>query len=145
MISWGERHLFAADAAADLDPSLPEAGAGQANWGMPGHWTSWASPHWAEGRLTSKDCMSPVKQQISFSPLCCKETSDELTQSTAARVASVIYCLEQFLPSAALRIGTGRLIGFWNTWVAFLDLLSVWGTACLNEHCSHNPEAEFPS
>lgn len=82
IISWEEHHLFAADAAADLDPFLPKAGVGQANWDLPGHCISWASPHWPEGRVTSKDCMSPVKQQISFSPLCCKETSDGLTQST---------------------------------------------------------------
>lgn len=112
IISWGEQHLFAAEAAGELDPSLQEAGAGQANWDMSGHCTSWACPHRAEGRLTSKGCMSPVKQQISSSPLCCKETSDELTQSTAAHVTLVIYYLEQFLPSTALRIGTGRLIGF---------------------------------
>lgn len=32
IISWGEQHLFAAEAAAaDLDPSLLEAGAGQTN------------------------------------------------------------------------------------------------------------------
>lgn len=113
IISWGEQHLFAAEAAAaDLDPSLLEAGAGQTNWDMPGHWTSWACPHWAEGRLTSKGCMSPVKQQILTSPLCCKETSDELTQSTAAHVTLVIDFLEQFLPLAALRIGTGSLMDF---------------------------------
>lgn len=45
IISWGEHHLFAAEAAADSDP----AGAGQANWDMPGHCTSWTSPQrWAD-------------------------------------------------------------------------------------------------
>lgn len=112
IISWGGNHLFGAEAAAGLDPSIPKAGAGQVNWEMPGHCSSGASPQWAGGRLTPKPCMSPVNSQISSSPLCCKETSDELAQSTAAHITLVIHYLEQFLPSAALRIGTGRLKGF---------------------------------